>query len=94
MSKKQQTVLIKFTGHNGRREIGNYVFDEANGHTCAVDLDTAVELITYPKPGQFAVVPGQKVTKSMLDALAEKAGAYLDEIESLFQQLEVDSHGK
>lgn len=92
MSKKQ-TVLIKFTGHNGRREVGEYVFDEANGHVCGVDLDTAVELITYPKPGQFAVVPGQKVSKSVIDALAEKAGANRDEIESLFQ-LEVNSHGK
>lgn len=43
-------ILIRYVGHNGRREIGTYVWSPENGHACAVDIATAIELLTYPRP--------------------------------------------
>lgn len=48
---------IKYTG-SGRRVLGGYVWEEANGYVVDVDAETAANLLTYPRPG-FVVAPDE-----------------------------------
>lgn len=48
---------IQYTG-SGRRVLGGYVWEEANGYVVDVDAETAANLLTYPRPG-FAVAPDE-----------------------------------
>lgn len=78
------TIQIRYTGSAGTRELGKYVWDAGNHYVVAVDVATASELITYPRPGQFALVAGQEPAAADVKKLAGLLGVGEDEVKKLF----------
>jgi len=77
-------VEISFIGaSNIIRVIDDYVWNKENGFVCAVDLETAANLLTYPRP-QFAATPGQKPTAAVIKTLAELTSLSSSDIKALF----------
>ena len=72
------SIQIKFTGHSGIRKLGNYVWNSENNYVQEVDVETAANLITYPNPGQFALVANQKLSKVDSARLEQLIGAKVE----------------
>lgn len=67
-------IQIKYTGSAGVRTIEQYKWSSENDFVQAVDVQTAAGLIAYPRPGQFALVAGQKLSPAEKKELEELLG--------------------
>lgn len=67
----------------GERIIGNYRWNASNKFVTAVDVETAANLITYPKP-HFVAVKGQALTPATIKKLAELTKVSEEEVRALF----------
>lgn len=62
----ERTFKIRMAPGPYRRELGEYVWDEANGWTTTVDAQTAANLLTYPNGGYWlAERPSQAGVKEL-----------------------------
>lgn len=80
-------ILIRFVGHAGIREIENYRWDPENNHVCPVDVETAANLLTYPRP-DFHLVKGQRMSPALQKKLAELLGIDVSEIKVLVETVD------
>ena len=80
------TVAIKFVGHGviGEWTIGEHTWNAETKFTQNVSVELAAQLITYPKPGRWAVAPDQKVSETTIKKLVELTGGNETEIKALF----------
>lgn len=76
-------IEIKYIG-TGERQIGEHVWNQNNGFIQAVETELAANLIAYPRPGQFQLVPNQKLTKKDKTDLARLLGVSEEEVTRLF----------
>ena len=73
-------IQIKYTGSSGVRILEQYEWNSDNGYVVEVDVDTAANLITYPIPGQFALIADQKISAADRKKLEDLIGAKLSEL--------------
>ena len=63
-------IRIAMTPGPYRRELGDYVWDEANGFTADVDIATAANLLTYPGGGyRLSTRPKPAAVKALAEAM-------------------------
>lgn len=71
MTDKKQMIAIRRLPGPLAHTIGSYEWNEANGFTAEVDVETAAGLLTEPR-GRFSLAPG--LTQAGRKALAEAMG--------------------
>ena len=85
---KSSTVLIRFVGHNGIREMDDLRWDAENNHVRPVPVEKAAQLLTYPYP-QFHLVKNQTMTPDVQAKLAELIGVKTADIAQLVETVAV-----
>lgn len=72
MSKKNVMIKFKYKPMFGIRLIDPYVWDEANGYVCAVPMELAAVLYTYPDPEQWEIAEEDvEAAKKEIEAFIE-----------------------
>lgn len=66
----EEKIRIAMTPGPYRRELGDYVWDEANGFAADVDIATAADLLTYPGGGyRLSTRPKPAAVKALAEAM-------------------------
>ncbi|MCP5018648.1 MAG: hypothetical protein GY938_25715 [Ketobacter sp.] len=83
------TVHIKYIGSSGLRIWDSNdptapVWNAENNFICEVDLETAANCLSYPRP-DFVPAPGHSVSKESIAALAELIGVKPENIAGAFE---------
>lgn len=76
------TVAIKYL-RRGKRIWGHYEWPEGGGHSVEVDIDTAANMLSYPRP-DFELDPNSKTNAPERAKLAKLLGVDITEINAMF----------
>lgn len=80
-------VKIRFVGHHGRRILDDYEWNPENNHICPVDIQTAANLLTYPRP-DFHLVKDQQMSDATAKQLADALGVAKSDIDKVIVESE------